>query len=139
MLKKRCLYQVICEVRKTHIDNGSGGAKDLFENMYVRMTASSLQRSGDEVKDVYKALKSLRKKEFEIETDNEWVLTSWILEAWHDKKSNMYEVLIGKNSKKLFKKILFLMLSLWGVLPSIFFLLSAQLSRIKIVDICLVA
>lgn len=97
VIEKRCLYQVIYEVRKTHIDNGSGGAKDLFENMYVRMTASSLQRLGDEVKDVYRALKSLRKKEIEIETDNEWVLTSWILEARHDKKNNMYEVLVSRS------------------------------------------
>ena len=97
VIEKRCLYQVIYEVRKTHIDNGSCGTKDLFENMFVRMTASSLQRLGDEVKDVYKALKSLRKKEIEIETDSEWVLTSWILEARHDKKSNMYEVLVSRS------------------------------------------
>ena len=95
VIEKRCLYQVIYEVRKTHIDT-STGEKDLFENMYIRMSASSLQRLGDEVQDVYRALKTLRKKDIEIETDNEWVLTSWILEAKHNKKKGTYEVLVSR-------------------------------------------
>ena len=51
---------------------------------------------GDEVKDVYNALRKLRNREIEIENEEMWVITSWILQAKHNKKANMYEVLVSK-------------------------------------------
>ena len=52
---------------------------------------------GDEVKDVYNALRKLRNREIEIENEEMWVITSWILQAKHNKKANMYEVLVSKD------------------------------------------
>ena len=43
---------------------------------------------------VYNALRKIRNREIEIENEEMWVITSWILQAKHNKKANMYEVLV---------------------------------------------
>lgn len=97
VMQKRCLYGIIEHVRKVYIDNPKRkGQKDLFENMYITMQASYLQKLGDETKDVYKALKSLCNVEFEVETEDKWIYTHWVLTAEHDKKENEYTILVSR-------------------------------------------
>lgn len=94
VIEKRCLYKIIHEVRKQYIDTNSG-QKDLFGDMNLEIKSSELAQLGDETKDVYNALRSLRKKDIEIENEDTWVSTSWILQAKHDKKRDMYSVKVS--------------------------------------------
>ena len=97
VMQKRCLYGIIDHVRKVYIDNPQKrGQKDLFDNMYITMPAAYLQKLGDETKDVYKALKSLCNVEFELETEERWVYTHWVLTADHDKQKNTYTILVSR-------------------------------------------
>ena len=95
VIEKRCLYGVIYEVRRTYVDNPNSEGIKTYQDMYVTFTADRLRKFGDEVKDVYAALKKLKNREIEINTDDEWVLTSWILKARHDKKTDTYTVLVS--------------------------------------------
>lgn len=100
-IEKRCLYFVIKEVRRLYIDRDlkehDKTYKDLFSDMYLTLKPNQLQMLGDEVKDVYNALRKLRNREIEIDTNDVWMTTSWILQAKHDKKTNLYEVQVSKD------------------------------------------
>lgn len=100
-IEKRCLYFIIKEVRRLYVDRDleeyEKTYKDLFSDMYLSLKPSQLQVLGDETKDVYNALRKLRNREIEIENENQWMITAWILQAKHDKKSNMYEVQVSKD------------------------------------------
>lgn len=95
VIEKRCLYGVIYEVRKTYVDVPNPEGIKTYQDMYVTFTPERLQKFGDEVKDVYAALKRLKNRDIEIETEDEWVATSWILKARHDKKKDLYTVLVS--------------------------------------------
>lgn len=93
VIEKRCLYKIIYEVRKQYVNiNKECG---LFNDMNLDIKPSELAALGDETKDVYNALRSLRKKDIEIETKDAWVSTSWILQAKHDKKRDIYSVKVS--------------------------------------------
>lgn len=98
-IEKRCLYYVIKEVRKLYVDKelreDDKTYQDLFSDMYLHLKPEQLQSLGDEVKDVYNALKRLRERTIEINTEEVWMVTSWILKAKHHKKTNTYEVLVS--------------------------------------------
>lgn len=96
VIEKRCLYQVIREVRRLYIDSNTG-QKDLFDNMYLSMPADVLRKLGDETKDVYQALRTLSRKDIELETEDSWVITHWILQAKHDKKKDIYHVDVSRD------------------------------------------
>ncbi len=100
-IEKRCLYFIIKEVRRLYVDRNleehESTQKTLFSDMYLILKPNQLQMLGDEVKDVYNALRKLRNREIEIENEEMWVITSWILQAKHNKKANMYEVLVSKD------------------------------------------
>lgn len=96
VIEKRCLYQIIREVRRLYIDSKSG-QKDLFDNMFLSLPSSTLRQLGDEAKDVYKALRSLATKDIEIETEDEWIYTHWILQAKHDKKKDVYNLDVSRD------------------------------------------
>lgn len=96
VIEKRCLYQIIREVRNRYIES-STGQKDLFNNMYLELQPSTLATLGDEPKDVYKALKKLAQKDIEIETEDTWVYTHWILQAKHEKKRNIYTIDVSRD------------------------------------------
>lgn len=96
VIEKRCLYQIIREVRKRYVENNTG-QKDLFDNMYLELLPSTLATLGDEAKDVYKSLKKLAQKDIEIETEDAWVYTHWILQAKHEKKRNIYTVDVSRD------------------------------------------
>lgn len=96
VIEKRCLYQIIREVRNRHIETNIGN-RNLLDNMTLELLPSTLVQLGDEVKDVYSALKSLAKKDIEIENEDEWVFTHWILQAKHDKKRNVYIIDVSRD------------------------------------------
>lgn len=96
VIEKRCLYQIIREVRNRYVENNIG-QKDLFDNMYLELLPSTLATLGDEPKDVYKALKKLAQKDIEIETEDTWVYTHWILQAKHEKKRNIYCIDVSRD------------------------------------------
>ncbi|MGL5312076.1 MAG: replication initiation protein [Peptostreptococcaceae bacterium] len=96
VIEKRCLYQIIREVRNRYIETNTG-QKDLFDNMYLELLPSTLATLGDEPKDVYKALKKLAQKDIEIETEDTWVYTHWILQAKHEKKRNIYTIDVSRD------------------------------------------
>jgi hypothetical protein len=100
-IEKRCLYFIIKEVRRLYVDRNleehERTQKTLFSDMYLMLKPNQLQMLGDEVKDVYNALRKLRNREIEIENEEMWLITSWILQAKHSKKANMYEVLVSKD------------------------------------------
>jgi plasmid replication initiation protein len=98
-IEKRCLYYVIKEVRRLYIDKDrredEKTYQDLFSDMYLVLKPDHLQTLGDEVKDVYNALRRLKDKTIEIDNEEVWMLTSWVLTAKHDKKKNTYEVQVS--------------------------------------------
>lgn len=98
-IEKRCLYYVIKEVRRLYIDKDrredEKTYQDLFSDMYLVLKSEHLQTLGDEVKDVYNALRRLKDKTIEIDNEEVWMLTSWVLTAKHDKKKNTYEVQVS--------------------------------------------
>lgn len=96
VIEKRCLYQIIREVRNRYIDTHTG-RRDLFDNMILELQPNTLMLLGDEVKDVYSALKALAKKDIEIENDDEWIYTHWILQAKHEKKQDVYVVDVSRD------------------------------------------
>lgn len=100
-IEKRCLYFIIKEVRRLYVDRDLAEHektyKDLFNDMYLPLKPGQLQLLGDEIKDVYNALRKLRNREIEIENEDVWLVTSWILQAKHNKKANMYEVQVSKD------------------------------------------
>lgn len=95
LIEKRCLYLVIREVRRLYVESNTG-ERTIFNDMFLRFKPSDLMRLGDEVKDVYNALRKLRHRDIEIENDKIWLSTSWITAAQHNKEENMYEVTVSR-------------------------------------------
>ncbi|MGL5980246.1 MAG: replication initiation protein, partial [Phocaeicola sp.] len=60
---------------------------------------------GDEAKDVYAALKRLKNREIEIDNEDVWVTTSWILQAKHEKKRDVYSVLVSGDIMPFFVEL----------------------------------
>ena len=66
VIEKRCLYQIIREVRRQFIDTNTG-QRDLFDNMRITLTPQMLEGLGDKKKQVYDSLVRLRKRDVEID------------------------------------------------------------------------
>jgi plasmid replication initiation protein len=100
-IEKRCLYYVIKEVRRLYVEKdvkeGDTVYQNLFSDMYLKLKSEQLQQLADEVKDVYNALKRLVDKKIEIDNEDVWLYTSWILKVRHEKKGNYYEVQVSKD------------------------------------------
>ncbi len=98
-IEKRCLYYVIKEVRRIYVNRdlqeNETSYQNIFSDMFLMLKAEQLQQLGDEVKDVYNALRKLRYKEIIIENEDIWVTTSWLLKAKHEKNKNIYEVQVS--------------------------------------------
>lgn len=92
-VEKRCLYQIIREVRRLFIDDNVG-QRDLFNNMRVVLTPDMLAecRDSKHIKDVYESLKRLRKRDVEIDNEDIWMNTGYVTMVKHNKKANTYEV-----------------------------------------------
>jgi len=94
VIEKRCLYKIIHEVRRQYIDTNKG-QKNLFGDMMVDIEPSELAQLGDELKDVFNALRNLRNRDVIIQNDEVDVATGWILEAKYYKKKNLYSVKVS--------------------------------------------
>lgn len=92
-IEKRCLYQIIREVRRLFIDSNIG-QRDLFNNMRVILTSEQLAECSDKsnLKKVYESLKKLRKRDIEIDNEEAWVNTGYVTMVKHHKRTNKYEV-----------------------------------------------
>lgn len=91
VIEKRCLYQIIREVRRLFIDTHTG-ERDLFNNMRITLTPAMLESLGDKKKQVYDSLVRLRKRDVEIDTEDEWMNTGYVTMVKHDKKKDLYMV-----------------------------------------------
>ena len=91
VIEKRCLYQIIKEVRRLFIDTRTG-QKDLFNNMRLTLTPTMLESLGDKKKQVYDSLVRLRKRDIEIDTEDVWMNTGYVTMVKHNKKQDLYEV-----------------------------------------------
>ena len=94
VIEKRCLYKIIHEVRRQYIDTNKG-QKNPFGDMMVDIEPSELAQLGDELKDVFNALRNLRNRDVIIQNDEVDVATGWILEAKYYKKKNLYSVKVS--------------------------------------------
>jgi plasmid replication initiation protein len=98
VIEKRCVYQIIHNVRKNFIETNRG-RRDLFDNLLVRITPDKLDECAggrDNRQKVYKSLMSLNKKQMKFEDDSEWFVCNFINYARHDKKEKFYEVEVSK-------------------------------------------
>lgn len=91
VIEKRCLYQIIKEVRHLFIESHTG-QRDLFDNMRVTLTPKMLESLGDKKKQVYDSLVRLRKRDVEIDTEDVWMNTGYVTMVKHDKKQDLYIV-----------------------------------------------
>lgn len=93
LIEKRCLYQIIKNVRKSYVESDKPRA--VFDDMVIHLTPEELDEcigGRDNRPKVYKSLRKLQQRQLEIENDDEWIVTSWVTRARHDKKKNLYEV-----------------------------------------------
>ncbi|OAV76252.1 DNA replication protein [Bacteroidales bacterium Barb7] len=93
VIEKRCLYQVINEVRKRFVDSNTG-QRDLFDNLHVMVTEEMLEKCSDgtHLKIVCDSLKRLRKRDIEIEDEDTWVNTGFITVIEYRKKEKLFDV-----------------------------------------------
>jgi plasmid replication initiation protein len=100
-IEKRCLYYVIKEVRRLYvnkdIEKGDKVYQDLFSDMYLILEPEQLQDLGGRVDEVYRALRRLREREIIIDNEKEWIATAWILQAKHDKDTNLYTIQVSRD------------------------------------------
>lgn len=95
VIEKRCLYQIIREVRRLFVESNTG-QRDLFDNMILSLTPTMLETLGGRKREVYDSLMRLRKRDIEIETDEFWMNTGYVTMVKHDKKRDIYEVEVSR-------------------------------------------
>lgn len=98
LIEKRCLYQIIKNVRKQYIESDT--PRTTFEDLTIHLTPDELNECmGGERKHsvVYKSLRKLQGRQIEINNDDEWCVTSWVIKARHDKKKDVYEVKVDSS------------------------------------------
>ena len=90
VIEKRCLYQIIGEVRRLYIDSNS--SVDGFKNMRLLLTPKTLGELGARRKEVFDSLSKLRKRDVDIKKGDIWVNTGFISVAKYDASEDVYEV-----------------------------------------------
>jgi len=93
-VEKRAVYFIIQEVRKQFIDHPNG-QKDLFNDLVISMGTETLKGSESELRDIYKSLKSLRKKDIWIEDEDRVLCVGYINYFEHIKGSESLEVQVS--------------------------------------------
>jgi plasmid replication initiation protein len=93
LVEKRCLYQIIREVRRTHVENATG-EKDLWGNMRVTVSFDMLEEctDADHLKYACDSLKRLRKRDLEINDEERWVNLGFINFVEYRKRERVFEV-----------------------------------------------
>lgn len=94
MVEKRAVYFIIKEVRRRFVEQ-KDGQKDLFSDLVIKMNTEDLQASESTLRDVYLALKSLRKKSIWIEDENKVLEVGYINYFEHQKKESFLEVQVS--------------------------------------------
>ncbi len=87
VVEKRAVYFIIREVRKKYIERD--GPRDLFDDLIIQLDTDSLQKSDSSLREVYVALKELRRKSIWIE-DKDSVLELGYINYFHHKKHNSF-------------------------------------------------
>ncbi|MDR2911345.1 MAG: replication initiation protein [Bacteroidales bacterium] len=95
VVEKRAVYLIIKEVRKQFVDR-KDGQKNLFDNLVVRMNTEDLTKAELELKEVYKALISLRKKTLFIEDDERVLGVGYINYFEHKRREPFLEIEVSK-------------------------------------------
>lgn len=92
VIEKRCLYIIIDTIRKDY--DGKGNQRDLFNNLRIRLTQNQLADCSDltNISKVFASLRSLRKKDIEIDNEQHMLSVSFINYVEYDKKTKLYEV-----------------------------------------------
>ena len=94
VVEKRAVYFIIKEVRKQFVEN-KNGQKDLFNDLVVKMSTDELQKTDTSLRDVYKSLKSLRRKSIWIEDDERVLEVGYINYFEHIKREPSLEVQVS--------------------------------------------
>jgi len=92
-VEKRAVYFIIQEVRRQFVD--APGQKTLFDDLVVRMDTSKLQGTETQLREVYFALKSLRRKSIWLEDDERVLEVGYINYFEHMKRSSTLEVQVS--------------------------------------------
>lgn len=95
LIEKRCLYQIIKAVRIEYVDNGKPLPAIMDDDMIIRLTPEELNQCDKEnwhTSVVYNSLSKLQRKQIQINNEKEWIVTSIVVRAKHDKQNNVYEV-----------------------------------------------
>lgn len=98
LIEKRCLYQIIKNVRKNYVESAT--PRTTFDDMIIYLTPEELDEcigGRDNRTRVYNSLKKLQGRQIEINNEREWCVTSWITRARHDKGQNLYEVRVDSS------------------------------------------
>jgi len=93
-VEKRAVYLIIQEVRKQFIISNNG-QKDLFDDLIINMSTQTLKGSESELRDIYKSLRGLRKKDIYLEDDEQVLCVGYINYFKHKKGSEVLEVQVS--------------------------------------------
>ncbi len=93
-VEKRAVYLIIQEVRRQFVINRNG-QKDLFNDLIINMTTSALKKTDSELRDIYKSLRNLRKKDIYLEDDEQVLCVGYINYFKHKKGTENLEVQIS--------------------------------------------
>ena len=100
-VEKRAVYMIMQQIRRQFVDNQIGN-KTLFDNLLVKIDTSVLNGANGKtgittrLTDVYKALKSLRSKTFDIDNEEEFLHVGIINYFAHKKNNGYVEVEVSK-------------------------------------------
>lgn len=94
-VEKRAVYFIIKEVRRQYIETNEGN-KDLFNDLIVNLKTSELQKTDTALREMYLALRTLRKKDVWIEDDNKVLCVGYINYFEHKKGESCLEVQVSK-------------------------------------------
>lgn len=93
-VEKRAVYLIIQEVRKQFILN-KNGQKDLFDDLVINMSTKTLRGTESELRDIYKSLRGLRKKDIYLEDDEQVLCVGYINYFKHKKGAEALEVQVS--------------------------------------------
>jgi len=98
VVEKRAVYLIIKEVREQFVErpDGQRGQRDLFDDLVIRMKTADLQGSDTALRNVYIALKNLRRKSIWIEDDERVLEVGYINYFEHKKREPYLEVQVSK-------------------------------------------
>lgn len=97
LIEKRTIYLIIREVRKRYVLNDDG-QRDLFGNLVLTFNRSQLENASfSDADDMYRSLKRLRKRNFDIKgEDGKWLDVGFINYAEHIPRTGKVEIEVSR-------------------------------------------